>query len=123
MNEKITITGSLQKGLTKKGNPYFTLTLADGRRATCFDQQLAQTLNQEIEVEIKQSEYNGVTEYIVNPLGGANGLKGGGFNLPFNQRRVALESAAASMAGGVSDGAAILKRADAFYAWMKGDQS
>lgn len=117
--EKVVITGSLQKGLTKKGNPFYTVTLADGRQATCFDQKLAQTLNQEVEAEVKQTEYNGAIEYILNPPNGGAGKRGSGFNLEFNQRKTALEAAAQSMGIGSNDGGDILRRADKFLEWMQ----
>lgn len=119
MTEKVTITGSFQKGLTKKGNPFFTVRLADGRDCTCFDAEIAQKMNTEIEVEIKQSEYNGKVEYIINaPNSGGRG-RGGGFNLDFNQKKTALEAAAHSMGLGSNDGADIIRRADKFLEWLQ----
>jgi hypothetical protein len=118
MTEKITITGAFQKGLTKKGNPFFTLNLADGRQATCFDAELSQKLNQEIEVDIKQTEYNGQVEYVVNAPGNGQ-RRGGGFNLDYNQRKTALETATASIPAALGNGAEILTRADKFLEWIQ----
>lgn len=120
MTEKVTITGSFQKGLTKKGNPFFTLNLADGRQATCFDKEISEKLNTEIEVDIKQTEYNGQVEYVINAVGGGGGnRRGGGFNLEFNQKKTSLEAASHSMGIGSNDGGDILRRADKFLEWMK----
>lgn len=117
--EKVTVTAAFQKGLTKKGNPFYTVTLADGRQATCFDKDIPNKINTEIEAEIKQTEYNGQLEYVMNLPGNGFQRRGSGFNLEFNQKKCALEAAAQSMGIGSNDGGDILRRADKFLEWMQ----
>lgn len=115
MTEKVTPVTAFQKGLTKKGNPYYTVNLADGRQATCFDKLILEKLNQEIEVDVKQSEYNGQMEYVINFPGSGGGRPG--FNLEFNQKKVALECSVKS--GALESDDEILKRAGLFLNWLK----
>lgn len=118
--EKVTVTQCFQKGLTKKGNPYFAVTLADGREATCFDKEIPNKLNQEIEAELKQQEYQGEVQYVLNLPGSNNFRKGGGgFNLAFNQRKTALEVAVNSFNGRIENGKEITERADYLLTWLK----
>ena len=116
MNEKVTPVNAFQKGLTKKGNPFYTVNLADGRQATCFDNKILESLNKEIEVEVKQSEYNGQVEYIINFPGSQGGGRSG-FNLDYNQKKTALECAVKS--GALEDDQTIITRAGVFLAWLK----
>jgi hypothetical protein len=117
MTEKVTPVSAFQKGTTKAGNPFYTVQLADGRQATCFDNQILQKLNQTIDVEVKQTQYNNQVEYVIN-FPGAQGTGGGksGFNLGFNQRKTALECAVRS--GSLESDEVIIERANKFLAWM-----
>lgn len=94
--EKIKIK-TAQQATAKSGKNYLMIETEDGRKGASWDMELVGKVGQEVEVEVKESEYQGHKNYTFNlpkPLG-----KFPQKDWTFEKRRAALECAVAYCKG------------------------